>query len=113
MDESKKMLEIAYKALEDKKGENILALDITGISIVADYFLITNGNSDAQNRALMEAAEEALEKAGYTPKQIEGNHHGDWVLMDYGDIIIHIFTKESRDFFDLARIWSDGKRVEL
>ena len=83
MDQSKEMARIAYNALSDKKGEDIKIIDITGISVLADYFIIANGNSDSQVNALVDNVEEALHKAGYPLKQREGQASGSWVLLDF------------------------------
>ena len=111
MNQSKEMARIAYEALADKKGEEIKIIDITGISVLADYFIIANGNSDSQVNALVDNVEEALHKAGYPLKQREGQASGSWVLLDFGDIIVHVFDKENRLFYDLERIWKDGKDI--
>ncbi len=104
---------IAYHALEEKKAEDITVLDISAVTIVADYFIIASGNSDRQVKALVDGVEEALGREGYTPKQIEGYQTGNWVLCDYGDVIVHVFDKENRLFYDLERIWRDGKIVDM
>ena len=111
MNQSKEMARIAYNALSDKKGEDIKIIDITGISVLADYFIIANGNSDSQVNALVDNVEEELHKAGYPLKQREGQASGSWVLLDFGDIIVHVFDKENRLFYDLERIWKDGKNI--
>ena len=111
MDQSKEMARIAWNALSDKKGEDIKIIDITGISVLADYFIIANGNSDSQVNALVDNVEEELHKAGYPLRQREGQASGSWVLLDFGDIIVHVFDKENRLFYDLERIWKDGKDI--
>ncbi|MGN0243884.1 MAG: ribosome silencing factor [Lachnospiraceae bacterium] len=111
--ESFNMVKIAYEALDEKKAEDITVLDIAGITVLGDYFIIASGNSDRQVQALVDGVEEALGKAGYSPKQVEGYQTGNWVLMDYGDIIVHIFDKENRLFYNLERIWRDGKVVDM
>ena len=111
MNQSKEMARIAYHALSDKKGEDIKVIDITGISVLADYFIIANGNSDSQVNALVDNVEEELHKAGYSLRQREGQASGSWVLLDFGDIIVHVFDKENRLFYDLERIWKDGKDI--
>lgn len=111
MNQSKEMARIAYNALNDKKGEDIRIIDITGVSVLADYFIIANGNSDSQVNALVDNVEEELHKEGYTLRQREGRSSGNWVLLDFGDIIVHVFDKENRLFYDLERIWQDGKSV--
>lgn len=111
MHQSKEMARIAWNALSDKKGEDIKIIDITGISVLADYFIIANGNSDSQVNALVDNVEEELHKAGYPLRQREGQASGSWVLLDFGDIIVHVFDKENRLFYDLERIWKDGKYI--
>ena len=113
MDQSRKMAWIAWNALNDKKGEDIKIIDITGISVLADYFIIANGTSDSQVNALVDNVEEELHKAGYSLKQREGQASGSWVLLDFGDIIVHVFDKENRLFYDLERIWKDGKITDI
>ena len=113
MEQALNMAKIAFHALEDKKGEDIKVIDISGISVIGDYFVITNGTSDSQVRALVDNVAEKMHKAGYELKQQEGNGSGSWVLMDYGDIIVHIFDKENRSFYNLERIWRDGREVEI
>ena len=107
------MVRVAYDALEDKKGESVTVIDISDISVMADYFIIANGNSDSQVNALIESVQEKMEKAGYSIKQQEGGRNGSWILLDYGDVIVHIFDKENRSFYNLERIWNDGKIVEM
>lgn len=113
MKQSKLMARLAYQALDDKKGEDIQVIDISQVSVLADYFIIANGNSESQVRALVDNVEEELSKAGYEMKQREGYSSGNWVLMDFGEIIVHVFDKENRLFYDLERIWRDGKHVDF
>ena len=112
MNQAKEMARIAFDALEEKKGENTCIIDISEVSILADYFIISDGNSDSQLSALVDNVEEKMHKAGFVPKQSEGRNSGTWVLLDYGDIIVHVFERESREFYHLEHIWSDGKRIE-
>jgi len=112
METIKDMVKIAYAALDDKQGEDIRILDISGISVLADYFIIAHGNNSNHVRSLIDFTEEKLNKAGFETKNIEGNHNGSWVLMDFRDIIVHVFDKENRSFYDLERIWADGKVIE-
>lgn len=109
----KEMALLAVQALEDKKAEDVCVIDISEVSIVADYFIIAGGNNKSQIQALSDAVEEKLGKAGYPLRQIEGYQNANWVLLDFGDIIIHIFDRENRLFYDLERIWQDGKKVDL
>ena len=112
MEQSKLMARLAYQALDDKKGEDIQVIDISQISVLADYFIIANGTNESQVRALVDNVEETLGKAGYEVKQREGYGLGSWVLLDFGDIIVHVFDRENRVFYDLERIWRDGKQVD-
>ena len=111
MEESKKMALLAVEALEDKKAEDIRILDISNVSVLADYFIIANGTNRNQVQAMEDNVEEALGKGGYVPKQIEGYQSANWILMDYKDIIVHVFSEEDRGFYDLERIWRDGKEI--
>ena len=111
MNQALEMARVAYQALDEKKGEDIRVIDISGISVIGDYFVITNGTSDSQVRALVDNVEEKMHKAGYAAKETEGHRSGAWVLIDFGDIIVHIFDKENRQFYNLERIWSDGRKI--
>ena len=110
---SKELTKLAVAALEDRKAEDVTVIDISEISPIADYFIIANGTNQNQLQAMRDAADEALYKAGVNVQQIEGNQSSTWILMDYGDIIIHIFSKEDRLFYDLERTWRDGKVVDV
>lgn len=103
----------AVDALRDKKAEDVTVIDITGISTVADYFIIANGSNQNQLLAMQDAVDEALYKEGLKIKQVEGNNRSSWILMDYQDVIVHLFSKEDRIFYDLERIWRDGKVIEV
>ena len=111
MNQPKEMARIDWQALSDKKGEDIKIIDITGVSVLADYFIIASGNSESQISALVDNVEEELHKAGYHLKQREGRSGASWILLDFGDIIVHVFDKENRLFYDLERIWKDGKDI--
>ena len=100
-------------ALEDKKAEDIKIIDISHISVMADYFIIASGNSRNQVQAMIDNVDDTLGKQGMTPKQVEGYQNANWVLMDYRDIIVHVFDKENRLFYDLERIWKDGKTISV
>ncbi|HAJ73944.1 MAG TPA: ribosome silencing factor [Lachnospiraceae bacterium] len=111
MNESKKMADLAIHGLEEKKAVDVKVIDIEKISTVADYFIIASGSNRNQVQAMADSAEEILGRAGYMPKNIEGYQNANWILMDYGDIVIHIFDEENRLFYDLERIWRDGSLV--
>ena len=102
-----KMVKEAYNALEDKKAEDIKIIHIGEVSVIADYFVIANGSNPSQVSAMVDNVEEKLSKAGYHHKNIEGVQNSSWVLMDYGDVIVHIFGKEDREFYNLEHIWGD------
>ena len=107
------MLKTAYKALDDKKAYDIKILDIKKISSIADYMVIADGTNRNQVQAMCDAVTEEMGKAGFLSKSIEGYSEGGWILLDYYDIIIHIFSDEARRFYDIERIWSDGKYVDI
>lgn len=104
---------IAVEALEDRKAEDVKVIDIREVSTIADFFVIADGTNPNQIQAMRDAADKALYKAGLKAKQVEGNRDSTWILMDYGDIIVHIFSKEDRLFYDLERIWRDGKVIDV
>lgn len=112
MSQAMDMVKVVYGALADKKGEDIRVIDISEISVMSDYFVITNGNSDSQINALVENVIEQMHRAGYSLKHQEGGRSGAWVLLDFGDVIVHIFDKENRSFYNLERVWNDGRQVE-
>ena len=101
------------EAIEDKKAEDITVLDIGEVSSIADYFIIANGNNANQLTAMEDAVDEDMYTNGVHQKQVEGTGNSTWILMDYQDIIVHLFSKEDRQFYDLDRIWRDGKVVDV
>jgi len=103
---------IAIAALEEKKATDIRVIDISEVSVLADYFIIANGTNRAQIQALSDEVSEKMEKAGAVLKQVEGYDNASWILLDFGDVIVHIFGQEDRLLYDLERIWRDGKQVE-
>lgn len=110
---SKEIARKAFLLLDEKKAIDIKVIDISKISVIADYFIITGGTNERQVKALADNVEEKLGKEGIVPKSIEGYHNANWILMDYGDVIIHIFNQEDRLFYDLEKIWMDGQSVEI
>lgn len=109
--ESLKMAKLAMEALEDKKAEDIKIIDISEVTVLADYFIIAGGTNRSQIQALCDNVDEKLGRAGHPSKQIEGYDTANWVLLDFGDIIVHIFDKENRLLYDLERIWRDGREI--
>ncbi|MBQ6196516.1 MAG: ribosome silencing factor [Lachnospiraceae bacterium] len=106
-------MKAVYKALSEKQGRDITVIDISDISTLADYFIITHGNNTPHVESLVECAQEALDKVGAVCKSVEGLRGGRWVLLDYGDIVVNVFSKEDRLWYDLERIWRDGKIVDM
>ena len=106
------MLEIAYQALDEKKAHYIHMIDISRIIILADYFVISSGSNPNQIHAMADRVEEKMREAGFYPRTVEGYQNANWILMDYQDVVIHIFDTESRDFYDIERIWSDAVKVD-
>ena len=111
MNQSKEMTRIAVAAMEEKKAQDMKIIDIEHISTLADYFVIASGTNRNQVQAMADNVEEMLGKAGFEPKQIEGYQNANWILMDYGDVVLHLFDEENRLFYDLERIWRDGKLI--
>ncbi len=107
-----KITKTACEALSEKKAGDIVVLDIGKVSVIADYFIIATGTNPSQISALVDSVEEKLEELDIRPVNIEGIQNASWVLMDYGDIIIHIFSKDDREFYDLERIWADCESIE-
>ena len=110
---SKELAKLACDALDDKKALEIKVINIENVSTLADYFIIASGTNYNQVQAMADNVDETLGRAGYEPKQIEGYQNANWILMDYRDIVIHIFDEENRLFYDLERIWRDGTVVEV
>jgi len=109
--EPREMAEIAVKALQDKKAIDIKIIDIGHISTLADYFIIASGSNRNQVQAMADAVDETLGKLGINAKGMEGYQNANWILLDYGDIVVHLFDEENRLFYDLERIWRDGRVV--
>ena len=103
---------LAIEAMEEKKAEDIRVIDISTVSVLGDYFIIANGTNRSQIQAFADNVQEKLAKAGYLCKQVEGYQTANWVLLDFGDIIVHIFDAQNRRLYDLERIWRDGRQVD-
>ena len=116
-DITKLMVRTAYDALDEKLGQDIEIIDIQNISVISDYLILASGNNMNQISAMVDLTDEKMAeaglwlwiwKAGFRSRRIEGNKNSTWILMDYGDVVIHVFSKEDRAFYDLERIWRDG-----
>lgn len=103
----------AVRALDGKKGKEIAAIEIADLTTLADYFVIASGTSNTQINALCDAVEKELKEQGELPLRREGHREGTWVLLDYGCVAVHVFSQEAREFYDLERLWRDGKRLDL
>ncbi len=110
--EGEQMARLACKALSEKKAVDIKVIDIHEVSVLADYFIISTASNPNQVQAMVDHVDEILGKAGHAVKHVEGTRGSSWILMDFGDVIIHIFDEENRLFYDLERIWRDGVAVD-
>lgn len=106
-------MDAAVKILGNKKAEDVTAIDIAGVSVLADYFLICSGTSSTQVKALAEELEDKLAQLGVTPRRTEGAQTASWIILDYGDVVMHIFHRETRQFYNLERLWADGKTIDI
>ena len=111
-DNTARLARIAIDALEDKKAADVRIIDISEVSVLADYMIIAGGRNVPQIQALADAVSEALGRAGCPVRQTEGYDAAGWVLLDFGDIIVHIFDSQNRLLYDLERIWRDGKQID-
>jgi ribosome-associated protein len=102
------LVDVARDAALDKRGEAVTAIDVAGKTILADTFLIVTGRSKIQTRAIAEAVKDAVERSGARVTRIEGYTDGSWILLDIGNLIVHVFTPEQRTFYNLERLWSDA-----
>lgn len=100
----------SVKASQAKKGENLIVLDLRGIASFTDFFIITEGNSSRQNLAIYRNIEEELKKKDLRPLHVEGKELGEWILMDYGSFIVHVFSKSAREYYSLEKLWGDAHK---
>ena len=107
------LLKLAAMAADDKKARDMIALDISAIASFADWFLICTGDSSRQAQAISDEIEMRLKQAGVRPYHIEGYQNAEWVVMDYSDLVVHIFSKTARAYYDLERLWRDAVPIEL
>ncbi|MBN1405793.1 MAG: ribosome silencing factor [Candidatus Omnitrophica bacterium] len=111
-DSREKSLTIARLA-DSKKAVDVVALDMRKVSGLCDYFVICSGSSDKMLKAISDNIREFLKKQGISPAHVEGEQEAKWILMDYGDVIVHIFHEEKRSFYNLERLWKDAKKLKL
>lgn len=104
---------LAAKAISDKKGLNIKVIRVDDVSVLADYFVIATGTSSTHVKALADEVEYKLNEAGVSVSHIEGYRSNSWILLDYVDVIVHVFSDEARDYYDLERLWQDGEIIDI
>lgn len=109
----KEMALLLAQAMDSKKGKDIRVLETDGLTTLADYFVLCSGSSAPQLKALADAGEKAMKDHGILPHHVEGHRGGTWILQDYGDVVVHVFDKEARAFYDLDRLWADAKTIDL
>ena len=109
----KEMALLLAQAMDSKKGKDFRVLETDGVTTLADFFVLCSGSSAPQLKALADAGEKAMKDHGILPHHVEGHRGGTWILQDYGDVVVHVFDKEARAFYDLDRLWADAKTVDL
>ena len=107
------MIKTIVEAMDSKKADNIQAIGIKDLTIIAEYFVIASGNSTTQTKAIADEVEYKLSQKGVKPTRTEGFNGANWIILDYSDIVVHIFYKETRDFYSLERLWSDGEQIDI
>ncbi|WP_188206222.1 ribosome silencing factor [Alkalibacillus aidingensis] len=111
--DSHKLLQLAAQACDDKRAEDLVALDMRELSLIADYFLICHGSTERQVDAISKGIKDVVEEQGVEVKKIEGKDQARWVLVDLDDVVIHIFHKEERGYYNLEKLWGDADTVPL
>ncbi|MEW9675829.1 ribosome silencing factor [Lentibacillus sp. L22] len=113
MEDTLELLEKVAQACDDKRAENIIALDMKEVSLVADYFLICHGTNERQVQAIARSIKDMVEEGGLTVKRLEGFEQARWILVDIGDVVCHIFHKDERSYYNLERLWGDAAQIEF
>ena len=111
--DSKELLETVVKAADSKRAEEIVALDVANVSLLADYFVIMQANSEGQVKAIADEIEEKVAAAGVQVRDIEGKNAANWVLLDFGDVVVHVFRTETRQFYNLEKLWAEAPLVDV
>lgn len=111
--DSKELLETVVKAADSKRAEEIVALDVANVSLLADYFVIMQANSERQVKAIADEVEEKVAAAGVQVRDIEGKNAANWVLLDFGDVVVHVFRTETRQFYNLEKLWAEAPLVDV
>lgn len=110
---SDELMNVVVGAAEDKKAMNVMALNLKGITLLADFFVICHGNSDVQVQAIATEVKKRAEESGIHVRRTEGYDSARWVLVDLGDVVVHVFHRDEREYYNIERLWSDAKVVEL
>jgi ribosome-associated protein len=110
--DSRELAVAAARAAAGKQGDRIVVLDVRDLIVITDYFVIASGSSDRQVRTIVDEVEKALRSQGSKPVRREGEDRGSWILLDYFDVVVHVFGAEERDYYDLERLWRDAPVVE-
>ena len=111
--QAQQLLQRAVMSLDKHKGEDLLALKVSSVTSIADYFLLATGTSATNVRSLSDYVEQELAREGKHPLRNEGYRTGDWITLDYGDLLVHIFRREVREFYDLERLWTDAEKIDI
>lgn len=111
--DTQEIVSLTAQVIYDKKGMNILALDVRGVSTMTDFFIIAEGTVDRHVIALGRAIEEALSEQRLDPLHMEGTREGEWVVLDYGDLVVHLFTPELRERYELEKLWKEGTVIDV
>ncbi len=107
------LLETVVRAADDKRAEDIVALDMNGVSLLADYFVVASGNTERQVQAIVDEIKNKVEELGGNVKSVEGKKGSKWILMDLGDIVVHVFTPEERTTYGLEKFWQDAPEIDV
>jgi ribosome-associated protein len=110
---NQELLQIAVKAADDKRAEDIVALNMKGISLIADYFIICHGNSDKQVQAIARGIKDTAEENQFGVRRMEGFDEAKWILIDLGDVVVHVFHRDERIYYNLERLWGDAPAEDI
>ncbi|RBW70480.1 ribosome silencing factor [Bacillus taeanensis] len=111
--ESKQLVYLAAKSADDKKAQDIIVLNMEGISLIADYFIICHGNSEKQVQAIAEEVKDKAQENGVSIKRLEGKDESRWILVDLGGVIVHVFHKDERSYYNLEKLWGDAPQLDI
>lgn len=110
---SKEILEVVVQAADDKLAEDIIAMDVSDLTVLSDYFVVTNGRNDRQMAAIVEGIVQAAGKHNIPVKNVEGKDSGKWTLIDLNYVIVHVFSSDERSYYNLEKLWSDAPVVDI